>query len=35
VQLAIGNNLVVEAPYSGASVRISPLGSNAAIRRPI
>jgi cell wall-associated NlpC family hydrolase len=35
VQLAIGNNLVVEAPYSGASVRISPLGSNVAIRRPI
>ena len=35
VQLAIGNNLVVEAPYSGASVRIRPLGSNVAIRRPI
>jgi cell wall-associated NlpC family hydrolase len=35
VQLAIGNNLVVEAPYSGASVRISPLGSSVAIRRPI
>jgi peptidoglycan DL-endopeptidase CwlO len=35
VQLAIGNNLVVEAPYSGASVRISQLGSNVAIRRPI
>lgn len=35
VQLAIGNNLVVEAPYSGASVRISPLGGNVAIRRPI
>jgi cell wall-associated NlpC family hydrolase len=35
VQMAIGNNLVVEAPYSGASVRISPLGSNIAIRRPI
>ena len=35
VQLAIGNNLVVEAPYSGASVRISPLGSNIAIRRPL
>ncbi|HXA88893.1 MAG TPA: C40 family peptidase, partial [Mycobacterium sp.] len=34
VQLAIGNNLVVEAPYSGASVRISPLGSNVQIRRP-
>ncbi|OBA69369.1 hypothetical protein A5641_15750 [Mycobacterium sp. 1554424.7] len=35
VQMAIGNNLVVEAPYSGASVRISPLGSNIAIRRPL
>jgi cell wall-associated NlpC family hydrolase len=35
VQMAIGNNLVVEAPYAGASVRISPLGSNVAIRRPI
>jgi cell wall-associated NlpC family hydrolase len=35
VQMAIGNNLVIEAPYSGASVRISPLGSNVAIRRPV
>ncbi|OBE93906.1 C40 family peptidase [Mycobacterium sp. 852002-10029_SCH5224772] len=35
VQLAIGNNLVVEAPYAGASVRISRLGNNVAIRRPI
>ena len=35
VQLAIGHNLVVEAPYSGASVRISPLGNNVAIRRPL
>ncbi len=35
VQLAIGNNLVVEAPYSGASVRINRLGNNVAIRRPI
>ncbi len=35
VQLAIGNNLVIEAPYSGASVRISPLGNNVAIRRPL
>ncbi|WP_255297015.1 hypothetical protein, partial [Mycobacterium avium] len=26
---------VVEAPYSGASVRISRLGNNVAIRRPI
>ncbi|BBZ50321.1 C40 family peptidase [Mycobacterium heidelbergense] len=35
VQIAIGNNRVVEAPYSGASVRIGPLGSNVAIRRPL
>jgi cell wall-associated NlpC family hydrolase len=35
VQLAIGNNLVVEAPYSGASVRISRLGDNVQIRRPL
>jgi len=35
VQLAIGNNLVVEAPNPGASVRISRLGNNVAIRRPI
>ncbi|HZU50093.1 MAG TPA: C40 family peptidase [Mycobacterium sp.] len=35
VQMAIGNNLVVEAPYSGATVRISPLGANVAIRRPL
>lgn len=35
VQLAIGNDLVVEAPYSGASVRISRLGNNIAIRRPL
>ncbi len=35
VQMAIGNNLVVEAPYAGASVRISPLGNNVAIRRPL
>lgn len=35
VQLAIGNNLVVEAPYSGASVRISRLGNYVAIRRPL
>jgi peptidoglycan DL-endopeptidase CwlO len=34
VQLAIGNNLVVEAPYSGATVRISPLGAGVQIRRP-
>ena len=35
VQMAIGNNMVVEAPYSGASVRISPLGSYVQIRRPL
>ncbi|BCI92404.1 hypothetical protein NIIDMKKI_76100 [Mycobacterium kansasii] len=35
VQLAIGNNLVVEAPYSGASVRVSRLGSDVQIRRPL
>ena len=35
VQLAIGNNLVVEAPHAGANVRISPLGADVAIRRPV
>lgn len=35
VQLAIGNGLVVEAPYPGAAVRISRLGGNVAIRRPL
>ncbi|BBX98956.1 NLP/P60 family protein [Mycobacterium lacus] len=35
VQLAIGNNLVVEAPYPGAAVRISRLGGNVQIRRPL
>ncbi|OBG28700.1 C40 family peptidase [Mycobacterium sp. 852002-51057_SCH5723018] len=35
VQMAIGNNLVVEAPYSGAVVRISPIGNNVTIRRPL
>lgn len=34
VQLAIGDNLVIEAPYAGAPVRISPLGAAIAIRRP-
>ncbi len=33
VQMAIGNNLVVEAPHAGATVRISPLGANVQIRR--
>ena len=35
VQLAIGNGLVVEAPYAGANVTISPLGPSIAIRRPV
>jgi cell wall-associated NlpC family hydrolase len=35
VQMAIGNNLVVEAPHAGAPVRISPLGTNVQIRRPV
>lgn len=33
VQLAIGNNLVIEAPHAGATVQISPLGAAVAIRR--
>jgi len=35
VQLAIGGNLVVEAPYPGAAVQISKLGTDVAIRRPL
>jgi cell wall-associated NlpC family hydrolase len=35
VQMAIGNNLVVEAPHAGANVRISQLGEHVAIRRPV
>ena len=35
VQMAIGNNLVVEAPHPGAAVQISPLGGYVAIRRPV
>ncbi len=35
VQLAIGNNLVIEAPHPGARVQISPLGGQVAIRRPL
>jgi cell wall-associated NlpC family hydrolase len=35
VQLAIGDNLVIEAPHSGATVRISPLGTGVQIRRPL
>ena len=34
VQMAIGANLVIEAPYPGANVQISRLGSDVAIRRP-
>ncbi|CAJ1578375.1 C40 family peptidase [[Mycobacterium] wendilense] len=35
VQMAIGNGMVVEAPYSGATVKISPLGQDVVIRRPL
>lgn len=35
VQMAIGHNLVVEAPHAGATVRISALGTDVAIRRPV
>ena len=35
VQLAIGDNLVIEAPHAGANVRIRPLGTAVAIRRPV
>lgn len=35
VQMAIGNNLVVEAPHPGATVQISPLGTAVQIRRPV
>ncbi|GFG73740.1 C40 family peptidase [Mycobacterium botniense] len=35
VQMAIGNNLVIEAPHAGAPVRISQLGVNVQIRRPV
>ena len=34
VQMAIGSNLVIEAPHAGATVRISSLGSGVQIRRP-
>lgn len=33
VQMALGNGMVVEAPYSGANVRIARLGEHIAIRR--
>jgi len=35
VQLAIGGDLVVEAPHAGATVQISRMGQDVAIRRPI
>lgn len=35
VQLAIGGGLVVEAPHAGATVQISRLGQDVAIRRPL
>ncbi|MBU3705345.1 MAG: NlpC/P60 family protein [Mycobacterium sp.] len=35
VQMAIGHNLVVEAPHAGATVRISALGTDVIIRRPV
>lgn len=35
VQMAIGGGMVVEAPYSGATVRVAPLGDNVVIRRPL
>jgi cell wall-associated NlpC family hydrolase len=34
VQLALGGGLVIEAPFPGAAVQISRLGSDVAIRRP-
>lgn len=35
VQLAIGNGRVIEAPHAGATVRISALGNDVVIRRPL
>ncbi|MGD9622248.1 MAG: C40 family peptidase [Mycolicibacterium sp.] len=35
VQMYVGNGQVVEAPYSGANVRIAQLGTAVAIRRPL
>ncbi len=35
VQMAIGGNLVVEAPQPGGSVQISRMGPSVAIRRPV
>jgi cell wall-associated NlpC family hydrolase len=35
VQLAIGDGMVVEAPHAGATVQISRLGDNIAVRRPL
>lgn len=33
VQMAIGNGMMVEAPYAGANVRVGPIGDVIAIRR--
>ncbi len=35
VQMAIGDDLVVEAPQPGATVQISRMGPSVAIRRPV
>lgn len=35
VQMAIGNGMVVEAPHAGATVQISRMGTDVAIRRPL
>lgn len=35
VQLAIGGNRVIEAPYTGATVRISEMAPGVAVRRPL
>lgn len=35
VQMYIGNGQVVEAPYTGANVRVSQMGAAVAIRRPV
>ena len=35
VQMYIGNGEVVEAPHTGANVRIAPMGHNVQIRRPV
>lgn len=35
VQMYIGNGQVVEAPYTGANIRVAPLRDTWAIRRPL